>query len=115
MTSFVTSSRFDRFAERVSRAIGHPITFALGLSFVLGWLCSGPAFQFSDSWHLILNSPTTAFTFLIALVIESTARRNNEAMHQKLDELIRAVEGARNEVMGVEKVDGDESGEENRK
>lgn len=111
MPSLATSSRFDRFAERVSRAVGHPVTFFLGLSFVLGWLCSGRMLGYSDSWHLILNSPTTAFTFLIALVIESTARRNNEAMHQKLDELIRALEGARNEVMGVEKVDSGRSEE----
>lgn len=102
------STTFDRFAERVSRCIGHPVSFTIAIVFVLSWLLSGSLFHFSNTWHLILNSPTTAITFLIVFIIESTQRRNNRAVHEKLDEVIRALDKASNLVIGSEKVDSEE-------
>jgi low affinity Fe/Cu permease len=88
--------------KRRRRAAGHPIAFALAGGVVVLWLITGPLFGFSDTWQLIINTGTTIVTFLMVFLIQNTQNRDSEAMHIKLDELIRAVEGAHNSLLNLE-------------
>jgi low affinity Fe/Cu permease len=96
------SSWFSNFAKKTARAAGHPIIFALAGGIVIVWLITGPLFGFSDTWQLIINTGTTIVTFLMVFLIQNTQNRDSEAMHIKLDELIRAVEGAHNGLLNLE-------------
>jgi low affinity Fe/Cu permease len=96
------SSWFSDFAKKTARAAGNPIVFALAAGVVALWLITGPLFGFSDTWQLIINTGTTIVTFLIVFLIQNTQNRDSEAMHIKLDELIRAVEGAHNALLNME-------------
>ena len=96
------SSWFSDFAKKTARAAGHPIIFALAGGVVILWLVTGPLFGFSDTWQLIINTGTTIVTFLMVFLIQNTQNRDSEAMHIKLDELIRAVEGAHNSLLNLE-------------
>jgi low affinity Fe/Cu permease len=96
------SSWFSDFAKKAARAAGHPIVFALAGAVVVLWLITGPLFGFSDTWQLIINTGTTIVTFLMVFLIQNTQNRDSEAMHIKLDELIRAVEGAHNSLLNLE-------------
>ena len=96
------SSWFSAFAKKTARAAGQPIVFALSAGIVVLWLISGPFFGFSDTWQLIINTGTTIVTFLMVFLIQNTQNRDSEAMHIKLDELIRAVEGAHNGLLNLE-------------
>jgi low affinity Fe/Cu permease len=96
------TERFTRFAKWTARAAGHPTTFALAVGLLLVWALSGPLFHFSDSWQLVINTTTTIITFLMVFLIQNTQNRDAVAMHLKLDELIRAVHGARNRLMDLE-------------
>jgi low affinity Fe/Cu permease len=96
------SSWFSDFAKKTARAAGHPIVFALAGGVVVLWLITGPLFGFSDTWQLIINTGTTIVTFLMVFLIQNTQNRDSEAMHIKLDELIRAVEGAHNGLLNLE-------------
>jgi low affinity Fe/Cu permease len=96
------SSWFSDFAKKAARAAGHPIVFALAGGVVVLWLITGPLFGFSDTWQLIINTGTTIVTFLMVFLIQNTQNRDSEAMHIKLDELIRAVEGAHNNLLNLE-------------
>jgi low affinity Fe/Cu permease len=93
---------FDRIAGRVTRAVGSPIAVGLAVVVILVWAVTGPIFGFSDTWQLAINTGTTIVTFLMVFVIQTTQNRDSEAMHLKLDELIRAVQGARDEYITVE-------------
>jgi low affinity Fe/Cu permease len=95
------SSWFADFAKKAARAAGHPIVFALAGGVVVLWLITGPLFGFSDTWQLIINTGTIV-TFLMVFLIQNTQNRDSEAMHIKLDELIRAVEGAHNSLLNLE-------------
>jgi low affinity Fe/Cu permease len=95
------SSWFSDFAKKAARAAGHPIVFALAGGVVVLWLITGPLFGFSDTWQLIINTGTIV-TFLMVFLIQNTQNRDSEAMHIKLDELIRAVEGAHNSLLNLE-------------
>jgi low affinity Fe/Cu permease len=99
---------FTRFARTVSRAAGRPLTFSLALLMLLVWAITGPAFGYSDSWQLVINTGTTIVTFLMVFLIQNTQYRDAEAMQVKLDELIRAVEGANNSVVNVEELTDEE-------
>ena len=98
---------FSRFARVVSHASGRPATFAIALFVVLAWGITGPIFNFSDTWQLVINTATTIVTFLMVFLIQNTQNRDSVAMQLKLDELIRAVDGARNAIVSLEDV-GDE-------
>ena len=96
------SSWFSDFAKKTARAAGQPVIFALAGGVVILWLITGPLFGFSDTWQLIINTGTTIVTFLMVFLIQNTQNRDSEAMHIKLDELIRAVEGAHNSLLNLE-------------
>jgi len=86
---------FAAVATRVSQASGSPWAFCLALGMVLIWLVSGPIFGFSETWQLVINTGTTIVTFLMVFLIQNTQNRDQQAIHLKLDELLRAVDGAR--------------------
>jgi low affinity Fe/Cu permease len=88
------STSFGRFAKFTSRASGHPSTFALAVGLIIVWGTTGPVFHFSDTWQLFINTGTTIVTFLMVFLIQNTQNRDSAAMHVKLDELLRAVQGA---------------------
>jgi low affinity Fe/Cu permease len=93
---------FDRLAGRVTKAVGSPVAVGLAALVIIAWAVMGPVFGFSDTWQLAINTGTTIVTFLMVFVIQTTQNRDSEALHLKLDELIRAVGGARDEYITVE-------------
>jgi low affinity Fe/Cu permease len=103
-----TSSRFTRFASQAARASGSPICFLIAASLILVWLATGPACGFSDTWQLVINTSTTIVTFLMVFLIQNAQYRDSEAIHVKLDELIRAMEGAHNALLDLEELDESE-------
>jgi low affinity Fe/Cu permease len=108
MTDKSTGSFFTRFARATSRAAGRPVTFVLAVVVLLAWAVTGPMFRFSDTWQLVINTGTTIVTFLMVFLIQNTQYRDAEAMQVKLNELIRAVEGAHNSLVDVEDLTDEE-------
>jgi low affinity Fe/Cu permease len=99
---------FTRFAKWSSRATGHPATFMGGVLVVILWAALGPHFHYSDTWQLVINTGTTIITFLMVFLIQNTQNRDTVAIQVKLDELIRAVEGAHNRLIDLEDLDDEE-------
>ena len=93
---------FTRIATRISVAAGQPLTFLLAVGVIIVWGVTGPIFQFSDTWQLIINTGTTIVTFLMVFLIQNAQNRDAAAMQAKLDELLRAVGDARDRFIGVE-------------
>jgi len=93
---------FEHVASRVAAAAGRPMAFVLAFAIILGWGASGPLFGWSDTWQLVINTGTTIVTFLMVFLIQNAQNRDAAAIQAKLDELIRSIEGARNEFIGIE-------------
>jgi low affinity Fe/Cu permease len=92
---------FTKFANAVARWTGKPAVFLAGCFAVVAWALSGPMFQYSNTWQLLINTSTTIITFLMVLLIQNTQNRDNAAIQAKLDEIIRASE-SRNHFIGLE-------------
>jgi low affinity Fe/Cu permease len=99
---------FRHFARKSSEVLGTAWAFIGSLIIIAVWGLTGPMFHFSDTWQLIINTGTTIVTFLMVFLIQNTQNRDAKAMHLKLDELIRAIEGARNRLVDLEKLSDEE-------
>jgi low affinity Fe/Cu permease len=93
---------FNAFATRTSTAAGQPITFVVAVAIIIIWGITGPMFHYSDTWQLIINTGTTIVTFLMVFLIQNSQNRDAAAMQAKLDELLRAVDKAREQFIGIE-------------
>ena len=100
----VISDAFSVFARQSSMILGSAWAFAIAILIIAVWALTGPTFHFSDTWQLIINTGTTIVTFLMVFLIQNTQNRDAKAVHLKLDELIRALKGARNKLVDLEKM-----------
>src|SRR5438094_6850386 len=100
----VVSDAFRLFARRSSMVLGSAWAFASAILIIVIWGVTGPAFHYSNTWQLIINTGTTIVTFLMVFLIQNTQNRDAKAAHLKLDEIIRALKGARNELIDLEKL-----------
>ncbi len=98
----VVSDAFRVFARRSSMMLGSAWAFSGAMLVIIVWLLTGPIFHFSDTWQLIINTATTVITFLMVFLIQNTQNRDAKAMHLKLDEIIRALKSARNQLVDLE-------------
>jgi low affinity Fe/Cu permease len=105
---------FTRFARWTERQVGAPSTFGLAVAVVAIWAVTGPLFGFSDTWQLVINTGTTIVTFLMVFLIQSTQTRDTQALHLKLDELIRVNRAARNSLLNLEEMSEEEIEEAKR-
>jgi low affinity Fe/Cu permease len=99
---------FRVFARHSSIALGSAWAFAGAVLVILVWVLTGPMFHFSDTWQLVINTATTIVTFLMVFLIQNTQNRDAKAVHLKLDELIRALKGARNQLVDLENLSDEE-------
>jgi low affinity Fe/Cu permease len=99
---------FSTFAKHTAKATGSPFTFSVAVVVILAWAVTGPLFQFSDTWQLVINTGTTIVTFLMVFLIQNTQNRDAAAMQIKLDELVRSVHGAHNRVVNLEDLSDEE-------
>ena len=95
---------FRRLSEATAAAMGTPLAFAAAVLIVAAWLLSGPLFHYSDTWQLVINTGTTIVTFLMVFLIQATQNRDTKILNLKIDELIRAIEGARNDFASLEEL-----------
>lgn len=93
---------FERFAQGIAGWAGRPPAFVFAFLIILVWGVSGPIFHWSDTWQLVINTGTTIVTFLMVFLIQNAQNRDAAALQAKLDEVIRAIAGARNEFIGIE-------------
>jgi low affinity Fe/Cu permease len=100
----VVSDAFRIFARRSSMVLGSAWAFASAILIIVIWGLTGPAFHYSNTWQLIINTGTTIVTFLMVFLIQNTQNRDAKAAHLKLDEVIRALKGARNQLIDLEKL-----------
>ena|SRR5579872_2527300 len=101
---------FRRFATVAAAWMGAPLAFIGSVLIIVIWASMGPSYHYSDTWQLVINTGTSVVTFLMVFVLQYTQTRDTQAMHLKLDELLRAVKHARNEIIAIE----DQSDEELR-
>lgn len=99
---------FRKFAQAASQAVGSSWAFILAVVIIFVWAITGPMFHYSDTWQLVINTGTTIITFLMVFLIQNTQNRDAKAIHLKLDELIRAVEGARTHLVELEELSDEE-------
>jgi low affinity Fe/Cu permease len=102
-----TKSRswFTKFTKWTAHVTGRPAAFSLAVAVIATWATTGPLFGFSDTWQLVINTGTTVVTFLMVFLIQSTQNRDSEAVQVKLDEIIRAIGHARNELLDLEELE----------
>jgi low affinity Fe/Cu permease len=100
--------RFSYIARRIAVMVGRPAVFVAALTAIMLWALSGPLFGFSDTWQLIVNTSTTIVTFLMVFIIQNTQNRDTAAIQLKLDELIRATQGAHNALLNLEQIDDEQ-------
>ena len=100
--SFSLATTFNTAAQWTSQQCGRASTFAVACVVIVVWAVTGPLFQYSDTWQLIINTGTTIVTFLMVFLIQNTQNRDSAVLHLKLDELIRVTESARNKLLDLE-------------
>jgi len=105
MTVTRPTSSFGQLARCSAHLMGQPIAFGSALLLIVLWAVIGPIFGFSDTWQLVINTGTTIITFLMVFLIQNTQNRDAEAMHIKLDELIRAIDKAQNALLNLEELE----------
>lgn len=105
MTKQKGLSGFTRFSEWTAYATGHPIAFIGSALMVVVWAAAGPVFGFSDTWQLIANTATTIITYLMVFLIQNTQNRDSRVIHLKLNEVIRALDAAKNELLDADELD----------
>lgn len=93
---------FRKFAHATANIVGSAGTFCVAVIIIAAWAISGPIFGFSDTWQLVINTATTVITFLMVFLIQNTQNRDAKAIHLKLDEIIKATQGARNTMIDLD-------------
>ena len=106
----VVKDAFRIFARKSSVALGSAWAFVTAIMIIIVWALTGPTFHYSDTWQLIINTGTTIVTFLMVFLIQNTQNRDSKAIHLKLDEIIRALNKARNELVNLEELSDEDLG-----
>ena len=100
----VANGTFRKFASNIASILGSSWSFAVAFFIIIGWILTGPLFDYSDTWQLVINTATSVITFLMVFIIQNTQNRDTKAIQLKLDELLVGVKGARTGLVGLEEL-----------